>query len=197
MNKRLFAALVVFLTAGTLCAEKIDMNGDFEKCKPDSNGVILPEGWIINKGISKKSEIQITKEPDEIRNGKFALRIENEKDGTAYIMKWQPVEVGPGDKIQCSVWVKGKGKIALEFITNGVLEGQKNSDFLGSSAWPVKQLNSETTWVETNNTYSVKEIKKDNKVYSKLSVIPIIYVENEAELCLDDYTFELIKAERK
>lgn len=197
MNKKFFTALAVCLAAGTLFAEKIDMNGDFEKCKPDSNGVILPEGWIINKGITKKSEIRITRNPDEIRNGKFALRIENEKDGNAYFMKWQPVDVAPGDKIQCSIWAKGQGKLALGFITYGFHEGQKDGEFLGSTVWPVKQLNSGSSWVETNHTYTVEEGKKDNKVYARLSVIPVIYVDNEAEFSLDDYTFELIKAGRK
>lgn len=194
MNTKWTLIFAVAMTAAALHAEKIDMNGDFEKCKADSNGVILPEGWLINKGVTKKSEIQITKETDEVRGGKFALRIENEKDGTAYLMKWQQVSVKPGDKINLTVWAKGKGRIALGFITNGIPEGRKNSVFLGTSAWPVKPVASEDKWVETKNSYTITELKKDGMVCGSLTLTPVIYVEKDAELYLDDYTFELIKA---
>lgn len=190
MKSTLLTSAFLFLASLSLFAEKIDMNGDFEKCKPDPSGIILPEGWLINKTISRKCEILITKEKDEVRNGKFALRIENESDGKAYLMKWQPVTVQPGDRIKCSIWARGKGKIALGFLTYGTPEGRKNSDFLGTTAWPLKMVNHPDAWKETGNVYTVAQMKKDNVAYTKLILIPVIYVENGAELCLDDYTFE-------
>lgn len=194
MNRRLFPVLALFLAAGSVYAEKIDMNGDFEKCKPDSNGIILPEGWQINKGCTKKSESRIVKETDEIRGGKFALYIENEPGGTAFLMKVQSVKVKPGDRVQCSIWAKGKGKIALGFITNG---GEKYNVFLGTSAGPLKPVDRKNTWTQTANTYTVAEIKKNGDLYSKFAIIPVIYVQDNAELYLDDYTLEIIRAKEK
>ncbi len=197
MNTKWTLLVAIAMTAAALHAEKIDINGDFEKCKADSNGVILPEGWEINKSLTKKSEIRITKKTDEVRGGKFALCIENEKDGIAYFMNWQQqVSVKPGDKINFSIWVKGKGRIALGFIQYGIPAGQKNSVFLGSFAAPIRPVASEDTWVETSNTYTVAEPRKDGKVCGSLTLIPIIYVK-DAEFYLDDYTFELIKAREK
>lgn len=177
-------------------AGAIDVNGDFEKCTASATGIILPEGWIINQGVSKNAEVYITREPDYVRNGFFALHLEVEEGGTMYLMKFQNgIEAKPGDRVEFSIWGSGKGKVALGFIQNAARKG-KSGIFLGTVMLPGKELSGSEDWVQHRFVYELQKKEKDKVQYEYFSLIPVIYVQNKADILLDDMTMEMFPAER-
>lgn len=190
--------LFLFLTLPLLfCAAEIDINGDFEKCTASSTGIILPEGWIINKVASKKAEVYITREPDSVRNGFFALQVEVEEGGSMYLMKYQTrIEARPGDQVELSVWGTGSGKLALGFIQNGVRDGQ-GGIFLGTIIQQGKEFAPEEDWSQQRFAYTIKEQKKNEFLYEQFTVNPVIYVNDKADMLLDDLKLSITRAERK
>ena len=87
-----------------LSAEQVNKNGDFEKVKTVGSGTMIPEGWIINKGLSKKFTVTMSREKEDVHGGAFAMEIETEKDGTLFLMNWVPFEVKEGDILEFSIF---------------------------------------------------------------------------------------------
>lgn len=186
---------VMFVLFRLAFSETIEVNGGFEHCTASKSGIILPEGWLINAGVSKNALAYITREPDCLRTGKFALQIEVERGGTMYLMKFHNLKARAGDAIKLSVWSMGKGKLALGFIQNSSAPG-KHDVFLGTMMKPCSQINSEEQWVESQFTYSIENKSKDKTNYEDFTLSPVIYVNDKADLLLDDLKVEFFQQER-
>lgn len=186
----------LFLLSIMAFAGVIDINGDFEKCTASSTGIILPEGWIINRGVSKNAEVYITREPDFVRNGFFALHMEVEESGAMYLMKYQTrIEVHPGDRVEFSIWVSGSGKVALGFIQNGISERQ-NGAFLGTVMQQGNEIAAGESWIQQHFVYVIEKWEKGDVQYAQFTLHPVIYVKNKADVLLDDLHMTIIPAER-
>ena len=70
--------LILLLTVLPLSAEELEVNGGFERVVASQTGQLMPEGWLLNKPVSKNCIVLVTKNPAEVRNGNFALWLEGD-----------------------------------------------------------------------------------------------------------------------
>jgi len=181
--KKMILSLAAAGILGTAGAAMVELNGTFEKCTATPQGVVMPEGWDVNKGVSKGAEVRATRDEDGKRNGFFGVKVDVEKDGSAYMHKWQSINVKKGDVVTIKVWVKGKGKVACGFYCNN-----EKGAFLCTIASPMKDVDSEE-WVEYEAVHTIDGVNNDKIVPS--SIIPVIYVGGDSRVALDDYSFDL------
>lgn len=186
--KKLILSLSV-ISAITLAAAEIPCNGNFEKCKADKKGTLMPEGWVINHGQTRKAEMQLTNDDGAAHGGKFAFDFEVEKGGQAFIMYWKPQPIKPGDKLTISAFAKGTGSFQLGYILYGVPEGGKNSFLWTSSLGKFKPV--EAQYKQFKKVVKFQQPVKNGKKCSNVVLIPVIIVDGGSTLLLDDYSISI------
>lgn len=193
--KKIFAAALA-LGLLTLSAEQVNKNGDFEKCKADSAGNLMPEGWTINKGLSKKYAITMSKEKEDVHGGNFAMEVETEQGGTLFLMNWQPIPVKEGDILKFSVYAKGEGSFRTGYLMHGVPEGGKNKTFLWTVASKPMKPNEEG-YKQFSDSQKIAKLVKNKKQHHDVIAIPVIIIGAKSNILLDDFVVDQTKAPAK
>lgn len=195
MNKLILS--LATLTALSISAAEIPCNGDFEKCTPAKNGILMPEGWEINKGQTKKAEVQNTNEEGAAHKGKFALDFEVEKGGQAFLTYWGKTnaKVNLKDKVKMSAYVKGSGSFSLAYILYGVPEGGKHTFMWTAIVGKFKASGDQYQKFEKEIT--LRSFKKNGKECSNVMLYPVILVHGDSTLLMDDYTVTITSPAEK
>lgn len=102
--------VITFL--GTLPLSANVMKDDFEKVSKDKNGVAVPSGWVYYEYFNKDGGILETTE--DANGGNFAMHIKSfDKMDEIYIFSAMPLAVKPGEELEASFSVKGKGSVRI------------------------------------------------------------------------------------
>ena len=163
-----------------------EFNVGFEKCHPTTKGVIMPTYWLVNKFVSKNAESAATMEKKEVRNGRFALKIETEEDGHTYVFNRCSLKVKKGDIIRFSIWGKGFGIFRIGFFCNGLKNDKQSflTTILGKNCKPY-----EDEWTQFSYVFTVKPVSRAKALPNDLRLA--IYVPNEnSVLFFDDLKIE-------
>lgn len=197
MCARCFVILLLFMLP--FYAEELEVNGGFERVVASRTGQVMPDGWLLNRPVSRDCTVLISKNPSEVRTGNFALWLEGESGTSqAYLMRYASrMTVKPGDVLRMSVWAQGKGEVSLGVIASGTIPG--TSQTLGPRTLAGQRIavDSPESWQKCEFSIAVQPIRKNDLVFTDLSYVPIIYTLNMDVLLLDDCTFVLERAERK
>ncbi|NLF92977.1 MAG: hypothetical protein GX564_03730 [Oligosphaeraceae bacterium] len=180
-------------------AEELQVNGGFERVVASKTGQVLPDGWLVNSGVSRDCTVLISKNPAEVRSGNFSLWLEGESsENRAYLMRYASrTAVKPGDVLRMSVWAQGKGEVSLGALATGTIPATGHS--LGARTLAGKRVavDSPENWQLCEFSLEVQPIRKNDLVFTDLSYVPIIYTFNMDVLLLDDCTFVLERAEEE
>lgn len=190
--KKLLIAMLSFSLVSAY-AEQVNQNGDFEKCKADGAGNLMPEAWSINKGVSKKYTISVTKEKADVHSGNFALEIETEKDGKLFVTNWKGIAIKDGDILDISIFAKGTGTFQLGYILYGVADGEKKDAFLYTVASSAMKPQ-EDKYKKFTYRKKITKIVKNKKTYNKLTAYPVILTGANSYIVMDDLVFDLISS---
>ncbi len=191
--------LTVFAFSSLLCLAggAVELNGGFERCTAASNGILIPMGWNYNVKISKNSAVRATREKDEVRNGNFALNLECDEGGVLYFRTLEVFPVNAGDRIRFKVYAMGEGTFDISLLMmNGPGIGHTLRTIGGL---PKSKVLKPLQWNEIKHEIVMNPVKtRDNKEsFSKLWFIPMIHIEGEADIIIDDLSIEVIPAEPK
>lgn len=186
MKMKSFFIAMLSLALVSVYAEQVNKNGDFEKCKADRAGNLMPEGWSINKGLSKKFVVTVTKEKEDVHGGNFALETETEKDGKLFLTDWKGIALVPGDTLDISVFAKGTGTFQVGYILYGIADGEKKDAFLTTVASP-KMVPNEDNYKKFTHRRNITKVVKNKKTYNKLFAYPVIMVSADSCVFFDDF----------
>lgn len=191
--------MFVFVFSSLLCfaGTFVDVNGGFERCTAETNGILTPAGWNLNRGISKNCSARATLEKDEVRTGNFSLNLECEEDGVLYFRTLDQFPVNAGDKMRFRVFAKGEGTFRIMLL---MMKGPGLSHTLRTiGGLPDREVPDEEKWTEIVHEITMAPVKtRDNKeAYSKLWFLPMIHIKGEADIFLDDLSIEVIPNEDK
>ncbi|MBR2440962.1 MAG: hypothetical protein IKB25_12250 [Lentisphaeria bacterium] len=179
-----------------LNAEIVNSNGDFEKCKADKAGNLMPEGWGINKGLSKKFTLTMAKEKEDVHGGNFAMETETEGSGTLFLINWKAIPVKTGDTLKFTIYAKGEGTFRIGYLMHGVPEGAKNSVFLWTVASKgMKPVEGE--YKQFTYTAKISPLIKNKKLHHNVSAFPVLIIDKNSNILLDDLVVDLTKAPGK
>lgn len=181
-----------FLLAAVLAAvfsvqaeSKTDINGSFERCRADSRGFAVPEGWVRDKQ-SKKIKYSATTE--EVRSGKFSLYIETEENSISHLYHYPvPIKAKAGDTIVFTVYGKGEGTFHIGAIA---YSDEDKSIFLRTLAPKAQKVSDGENWKKFTFTLRVGKQKRKGKEYQNFRLRPTIIVRDAAEFALDDLSYE-------
>jgi hypothetical protein len=188
MKKTLFCALVVFSLASF--AKEIQFNGNFENATANKQGILWPKFW--HKTIfSKETSIRLTKEPDEVQNGKFALFIEQETaKSVANVRYLTSFPANLKDKVKATLYVKGTGKLQLMRI---IYEGETGKFLRTIGFGKIYKVDSPDKWVKFEFNDNFPPLKARGKLIEKYKFLPVFNIVGEAELLIDNMTMEIIE----
>ena len=174
---------MMFVQAGEKNGEMPALNGGFEKCQPTSQGVILPTNWLVDKSVTKNGAAAATMKTNEVRNGKFALRVETEPEGRIYVFNgFEKLKVDKGDKVRFSIWGKGSGTFRIGYYCNGLKNGKPSflTTVLGKNCNPDKDK-----WQQFEYEFTVVPVSSAKAMPDTLRLV--IYVPaGDSELFFDD-----------
>ena len=196
----MFKSLMVFAFCSILCLAEttVDINGGFERCSANSNGILTPVGWYLDKKISKNGEVRATTAKEEVCNGNFSINLESEEDGVIYFARLMDhFPVNAGDKIRFRVFVKGQGKFRILLL---MMKGPGLDYMIRTiGGFPEKNIADEENWTELKHEMKMISVPatKSKETFSKLWFLPMIYVHGEADLYMDDLSIEVIPSEEK
>ena len=189
--------IIAFSTLFCMAGTVVELNGGFERCTAETNGILTPVGWNYNRSISKNSSVRATLDKDDVHAGNFSLNLECEEDGTLYFRTLEPFPVNAGDKMRFKVFARGEGKFSILLL---MMSGPGLSYTLRTiGGFPEKEVPDEDKWTEMVHETTMIPVKtRDNKQsFTKLWFIPMIHVKGEAEILLDDLSIEIIPPEDK
>ena len=189
MKKTLFYTLFL-LCAGSFAAE-ITFNGNFENATADKHGILWPRFWHKTI-ISKETSVRLTKEPTEVRSGKFAFLIEQENEkSVANVRYLKSFPVALKDTVKITLYARGTGKLKMMRI----LYQGGTGKFLRTIGWgKVASVDSPDQWVKLEFTDSFPALKAQGIPITSFTFIPVIHVTGEAELLIDDMKLEHLPA---
>lgn len=191
--KKLLSLLAVSATVCTVTAAPADYNGGFEKVNADSKGTILPVGWISNRRVTKNATVRASKESECFRSGTFGLLCEVEEKGCLSFRALKMIPVKAGDTIKVSIYSKGAGKFAIQYIAYG-LDDKNISRFISTLGFPRVQSAQEENWGLYSRSAKFVVPKKAVGKYDKFVILPVIYVYGNSEICFDDFSMEVVPA---
>ena len=166
-----------------------DFNGEFEKCQANTKGVIMPTHWRVNRYAGKNAAVVATMEKEEVRTGKFALKVETEDGGFVQIFNgFTHLKVKAGDKIRISLWSKGSGTFKFGFYCNGVKNGKQG--FI-SSIMCKDCKSDEDKWRQFVYIFKVRPLTRAKAVPNSLRAAIFVSTEN-SELFFDDLKIDRI-----
>ena len=188
--KKILLYTLMLLCAGSFAAE-ITFNGNFENATADKHGILWPRFWYKTP-ISKETSVRLTKEPTEVRSGKFAFFIEQEGEkSVANIRYLKSFPVALKDKVQITLYARGTGKLKMMRILYQVETGK----FLRTIGWgKVVSVDSPDKWVKLEFIDSFPALKAKGVPITSYTFIPVIHVTGEAELLIDDMKLEHFSA---
>ena len=190
MKKLITIASAIF--AVSAIAAPLDLTGDFEKVKADAKGNIAPVGWIKNRIVSKDAEVCASKDEGCFRNGKFGLTVETAEKGCLSFRAIPFFEIAEGDTIKMEIYAKGSGRYSLQYIAYGL--DAKNSNHFISTLGIGRTSTAAEKWSLHSGVTKFSVPKKAVGKYNRFAVLPVIFVNGNAEICFDDFKMEIIKA---
>jgi hypothetical protein len=191
--------VIVIALASLVClaGTTVDVNGGFERCSAGGNGILTPVGWNLNRAISKNCSARATLEKDEVRTGNFSLNLECEEDDMLYFRTLDQFPVNAGDKMRFRVFARGEGTFRIMLL---MMHGPGLSYTLRTiGGLPDRKVADDEKWVEIVHEITMIPVKtRDNKQsFTKLWFLPMIYINGEADIFLDDLSIEVIPKEDK
>ena len=189
--------MIMLTSLACLAGTTVDVNGGFERCTAETNGILTPAGWNLNRSISKNCSARATLEKDEVRTGNFSLNLECEEDGVLYFRTLDQFPVNAGDKMRFRVFARGEGTFRIMLL---MMHGPGLSYTLRTiGGLPDRKVADDEKWVEIVHEITMIPVKtRDNKQsFTKLWFLPMIHINGEADIFLDDLSIEVIPHEDK
>ena len=175
-------------------AAEITFNGTFEDATANKNGILWPRYWHKTT-MSKNTQVRLTKEPTEVRTGKFSFLIEQEeKNSVANVRYLKAFPAKVGDKINITLYARGKGKLNMMLI----LYRGNTSRFLRTiGCGGAKNIDSPDKWSKFEYKGGFPQLKDKDGLIPSYGFLPVIHVTGEAELLIDDMKMEVIPVAAK
>lgn len=190
--KKIFSSIL--LAAGALLYGADDpFNGGFEICVPDKSGTPLPHNWISNRAVTRNGKARLTRESGCFRSGSFGLLTETEEKGCLSFRSFKSVPCKPGEFIEMEIWAKGSGKYTLQYIIYAT-DDPKRSVFLTTAGVGRPQAASEDDWKKHAVKVKFVPPPKAKGKYSSFSILPVIFVYENAEILFDDFSLKITTA---
>ncbi len=192
-----FFTFLAFSSLLCIAGTMVDLNGGFERCTADNNGILTPVGWNLNRSISKNCSVRATLEKEEVRTGNFSLNLVCDEDGILYFRTLGIFPVNAGDKVRFRLYVRGDGKFNIMLL---MMKGPGLGHTLRNiGGLPERQVADEEKWTEIVHEITMQPVKsRDNKeTFSKLWFLPMIHIKGEADIFMDDLSIEVIPSEDK
>jgi predicted HNH restriction endonuclease len=162
---------------------KIDVNGGFEKVKAEVDGNLMPENWVRDKKLKSLAGVKIVFGDENVKNGKFALKIKPESNKAPHVYNWfNPIKTQTGEIFQIEISAKGKGTFGIFFYSYAA-----NGTFLGTSAAKNKEnkhfisIDSEK-WLDDKLEFEVRKIKQKFPELIRVAIV----VKPDSDICFDD-----------
>lgn len=194
MKVKLMSALMIGACAMMVLAKAknndiLDFNGGFEKCQANTKGVVMPTYWRVNKYVGKNASVVATMEKEEVRNGKFALKVETEEKGfVQFFNSHASIKVKAGEKIRISLCSKGDGTFKFGFYCNGLKNGKQAfiTTIMSKDCKP-----DEDKWRQFTYVFKVRPLSRAKAMPNSLRVAIFVSSAN-SELLFDDLKVEKI-----
>lgn len=192
-QKILIAIGISFITAFLWGTEKeIDINGDFEKVKSETDGNLIPEGWEKNKNLKSTGEVKTAWGAERVKNGKFSLKIKTSPEKSIHVYNWNaPLKTQIGDEFIIEISAKGKGTFGI-FFYNYASDGA----FLGTTASKDEKKKhfmsiDSDEWIDKKLEFEVRKLKQKIPGLIRMAIV----VEPNSEIYFDN--LKICRASRK
>lgn len=184
--KKTIISLLAVLCAGSFAAE-IPFNGSFENATADKHGILWPRFWYKTP-ISKETSVRLTKEPTEVRSGKFSFLVEQEGEkSVANVRYLKSFPVALKDKVRITLYARGTGKLQMMSI----LYQGGTGKFLRTVGWgKAVKIDSPDKWIKLEFSDGFPALRAKGTPITSYTFIPVIHITGEAELLIDDMKLE-------
>jgi len=180
---------IILLLGCSVSGFAIDLNGDFEQCATVPGGGLWPKGWHINKNVTQNAIVELCEDTAAVHSGKYAVFLECEKGGRAYIFHHPLVAAQKTETLKLSVFLRGYGEFTAGFVIFGYVDNPKKLVCLTSIS--SQQFSAEKKkWSEHKWTVRLGEMKKDGVIYSNFMLMPFLNMNGEGSILTDSYQLE-------
>lgn len=178
-------ALSGFLLHGS----EVGLNGDFEKSQYIQGVGRWPDSWHLNRNVTRNAIVELCEDAEAVHSGKYALSMECEKDGRAYIYRHPLVPAENNEILKISVFLKGTGIFTVGFCVFGYEENPKKIVHLTSVSSPRLQT-VKGKWTGNEWIFKVQPVTVKGITYRRFMLMPFLNLNGEGLLLIDSYAME-------